>query len=65
VSSLLDPLLESSSLDRLESPLLDPLLESSSLDPLWSLLCSTLYWSLLLTLSGVFFARPSAGVLFT
>jgi hypothetical protein len=32
------PLLESSSLDHLESPLLDPLLESSSLDPPWSLL---------------------------
>jgi hypothetical protein len=33
------------------SSLFDPVLESSSLDPLWSLLC--------LTLSGVFFARPS------
>jgi len=31
----------------LESPLFDSLLESSSLDPLWSLLCSTLCWSLL------------------
>jgi hypothetical protein len=41
------------------SSLPDPLLESSSLDPLWSLLYSTLYWSLHhLTLSGVSFARP-------
>jgi hypothetical protein len=56
LSPLLYLLLESSSLDPLESSLLDPLLESSSLDPpwsllhltLWSLLHSTIYWSLLL-----------------
>jgi len=48
------------------SSLLDPVLESSPPDPLWSLLCSTLYWSLLhLTLSGVSFARPSTKVFFT
>jgi hypothetical protein len=65
LSSLLDPLLESSSLDPLESSLLDLLLASSSLD-LWSLLCSTLYWNLAhVTLSEVFFIRPSTGVFFT
>jgi hypothetical protein len=36
----------------------DPLLESPSLDPLWSFLCSTLYWSLHLTLPGIFFTWP-------
>jgi hypothetical protein len=57
LSSLLDPLLESSSFD--------PLLESSSLDRLWSL-CSTPNWSLIhLTVSWVSFARPSTGVVFT
>jgi len=35
----------------LDSPLLDPLLESSSFEPLWILLCSTLYWSLLVWVS--------------
>jgi len=38
------------------------LAEFFSLDPPWSLLYLTLYWSLHLTLSGVFFTRPSAGV---
>jgi hypothetical protein len=63
LSSLLDPLLESSSLNPLESSLLDPLLESSSLDPVWNRLCSTHYWSLLH--SAVFFARPFTGVFIT
>jgi hypothetical protein len=41
-------------------------LESSSLDPLWSLLYSTLYYSLrCLTLSEISFAWASAGVFFT
>jgi hypothetical protein len=68
LSSLDDPLVESSSLDPIWSLLcfIDPLLKSSSLDPLWSLLYSTLFWSFLhLTLSGVSFTRPSTGVFFT
>jgi hypothetical protein len=48
----------------LESSLLDPLLWSSSLDTVCSLY-STLYCGLLLTLSGVFFTRPSTGVFIT
>jgi hypothetical protein len=60
LSSLLNPLLESSSLDSLGCSLFDPLLDSW---PIWSHLWSTLYWNLLhLTLSGLLFALPSTGV---
>jgi hypothetical protein len=60
LSSLFDPLMESSSLDPLGSSLLnpllesssfDPVLESSSLDPPWTLLYLTLDWSLLVWVS--------------